>query len=468
MTFEPSRLVSYDRDAILAEIRRVVGQFFGGRSPSHAEFNRFSRMHSNTAVREFGSWPAAIRAAGIEFSRSRINAADLVADLKKMLQVAGGKHFTEDFYQKNGGRYSVKTLKARLGHPRWSELLEKVLGVPSVRKIVVRPARKVVVKKSRRSPLSRDELLQELGKVRNELGRRPTCGEFQSRSAIGLGAFERAFGSWASAVTEFASKTGSAVQYVKGTRCTRGLLLSEIQSAAAKKDGIIFSYSDYRDVGGTYPIWTFQKHFGSWKNAVAAIGRKHGHSLPHPAVRTLSDEQFFSEMQRVWEALGRQPKAREMRRNGSIISAKAFQYRFGGWMRAIHAFCEDRNPADVNREEAPQNDELIASEPSGDRTASLFGAAELKPGVVMIEKRTPRQPSLRLRFRVFQRDRFSCQACGRSPATEPGVVLHVDHIIPYSDLGETVLENLQTLCSRCNLGKSDLILRNSRPNSGDK
>ncbi|WP_343324290.1 HNH endonuclease signature motif containing protein [Streptococcus sp. Marseille-P8640] len=37
------------------------------------------------------------------------------------------------------------------------------------------------------------------------------------------------------------------------------------------------------------------------------------------------------------------------------------------------------------------------------------------------------------------------------------VVLHVDHIIPWSKGGETVLGNLQTLCSKCNLGKSDLL-----------
>ncbi|MCL4507775.1 MAG: HNH endonuclease [Chloroflexi bacterium] len=34
--------------------------------------------------------------------------------------------------------------------------------------------------------------------------------------------------------------------------------------------------------------------------------------------------------------------------------------------------------------------------------------------------------------------------------------LHVDHILAWSKGGETVLENLQTLCSVCNLGKSNV------------
>ncbi|MGH8524636.1 MAG: HNH endonuclease [Gammaproteobacteria bacterium] len=72
-------------------------------------------------------------------------------------------------------------------------------------------------------------------------------------------------------------------------------------------------------------------------------------------------------------------------------------------------------------------------------------------------KRTPRDPSLRLRFRILQRDRFACQGCGASPAITVGVELHVDHVIPWSEGGETTTENLRTLCSRCNLGKGAFV-----------
>lgn len=61
----------------------------------------------------------------------------------------------------------------------------------------------------------------------------------------------------------------------------------------------------------------------------------------------------------------------------------------------------------------------------------------------------------RLRYQVLKRDRFKCCACGASPAKNPSVELHIDHIIPWSKGGNTSLENLQTLCSKCNLGKSD-------------
>jgi hypothetical protein len=61
----------------------------------------------------------------------------------------------------------------------------------------------------------------------------------------------------------------------------------------------------------------------------------------------------------------------------------------------------------------------------------------------------------KLRYQVLKRDNFKCCACGASPAKDPSIELHIDHIIPWSKGGKTVIENLQTLCSRCNLGKGD-------------
>ena len=71
--------------------------------------------------------------------------------------------------------------------------------------------------------------------------------------------------------------------------------------------------------------------------------------------------------------------------------------------------------------------------------------------------KTGRDINLRTRFLVMKRDNFKCCICGRSPATTPGLELHIDHIKPWSKGGETVIDNLQTLCSDCNLGKSDLL-----------
>jgi len=55
----------------------------------------------------------------------------------------------------------------------------------------------------------------------------------------------------------------------------------------------------------------------------------------------------------------------------------------------------------------------------------------------------------RLRTQVFERDAYRCITCGSY------LGLHADHVIPESHGGPTTLENLQTLCSKCNLLKGN-------------
>jgi 5-methylcytosine-specific restriction endonuclease McrA len=58
-----------------------------------------------------------------------------------------------------------------------------------------------------------------------------------------------------------------------------------------------------------------------------------------------------------------------------------------------------------------------------------------------------------LRFGILQRDGFRCRYCGR-PGSAPGVVLHVDHVVPLAAGGATAEDNLLTACDECNLGKA--------------
>jgi 5-methylcytosine-specific restriction endonuclease McrA len=60
-----------------------------------------------------------------------------------------------------------------------------------------------------------------------------------------------------------------------------------------------------------------------------------------------------------------------------------------------------------------------------------------------------------IRHDVLKRDSFKCCYCGRTAAD--GARLEVDHIIPVSKGGKTEMNNLQTLCDRCNSGKSNKL-----------
>lgn len=168
----------------------------------------------------------------------------------------------------------------------------------------------------------------------------------------------------------------------------------------------------------------------------------------------ITEQQCFDEIERIWILLGRQPTSTDIIKNGvSNYSIDTFKRRFGGWRKALEAFVQYINTADKAEEVTEVDDDSNL-----DKANQIADRSEINPEPIsnLSKHRTPRSINTRLRFIVLQRDNFKCCACGASPAKDPAVVLHVDHIKPWSKGGETEIDNLQTLCSKCNLGKSDL------------
>src|SRR5213592_2305758 len=197
-------------------------------------------------------------------------------------------------------------------------------------------------------------------------------------------------------------------------------LITDLRQVSAKLAAPHISQRAYCRLG-TYSSAVIKKRFGSWNKALEAAG------LTVRYRYNLSTDELFANLIAVWATLGRRPRKREMTKPLSKFTADPYVTRFGSWLSAMKAFVESVN-ADPN---------LASDEPRRDQVTS----------------RGPRDPSLRLRFRVMLRDNFRCRSCGRSPATHFGVVLHVDHINPWAKDGRTTYENLQTLCSDCNMGK---------------
>ena len=186
-------------------------------------------------------------------------------------------------------------------------------------------------------------------------------------------------------------------------------------------------YDDYRQ-HSRFSSRIFEKRFGSWNAALRAAG------LEVSQRQDIAEDELFENMTKVWAALGRQPRREEMKKPNSVFSKGTYERRFGGWRAALEKFVAYAN----------------------DQSAPAVPAQSSAPSAV-----APRFPDLRTRWRVMNRDSFRCRSCGRSPAIEHGVVLHVDHIVPWSKGGQTRDQNLQTLCDRCNLGKGDV---NPAPN----
>jgi hypothetical protein len=65
--------------------------------------------------------------------------------------------------------------------------------------------------------------------------------------------------------------------------------------------------------------------------------------------------------------------------------------------------------------------------------------------------------TFRLREEIKARDNFACKKCTLSIRDEKNLLLEIDHIIPLSKGGITSVDNLQTLCWRCNRTKGSKI-----------
>jgi hypothetical protein len=199
-------------------------------------------------------------------------------------------------------------------------------------------------------------------------------------------------------------------------------LLADLRRVALLLGKSSMTYEAYRSHSGRYSDPLFARRFGSWNKALKAAGLEVSQRVNIP------DVEFFENMEQVWRTLGRQPRRTEMGKPLSMISGGTYEKRFGGWRKALAAFV------------AFASDDQATIPVASTTTCTTS------------ERRFP---DLTLRFRVMRRDSFRCQACGRSPAVDAGVQLHVDHIAPWSKGGKTTESNLQTLCEQCNLGKGD-------------
>ncbi len=214
------------------------------------------------------------------------------------------------------------------------------------------------------------------------------------------------------------------VARVSGAPVSDEELLADLKLVATKLERNTVPQKTYSKVG-KYDYSTLIRRFGSWNAALLAAGLSLSNEIH------ISDERLFENLLSLWQHFGRQPRRSELTHALSTVSQSPYLRRFGSWTVALERFVAYANASEAESE-----------------AVGSFSATTAR--------RTGRDPSLRLRWKVLLRDRFTCQHCGASPAKTIGIDLHVDHVVPWSRGGETVMENLQTLCSRCNLGKGNL------------
>ena len=207
---------------------------------------------------------------------------------------------------------------------------------------------------------------------------------------------------------------------VKRIRLSDEDLVLGLQAAAEAYRAGYFTTTQYDGLPGKRPhSATIIERFGSWKKALELIGISGGRERRHSA------EQLIQNLEVVWKELGFPPGKRQIAALGAKISESPYKRHWGsvrGACEALEAFHNGR-----------------------------ISRARLLAGKVTASSRTT--IPLKDRWAVLKRDDYRCVKCGASQSN--GNSLEVDHIHPVAKGGGNALENLQTLCHKCNQGKKD-------------
>lgn len=235
-----------------------------------------------------------------------------------------------------------------------------------------------------------------------------------------------------------AQPTKQGVLYRNQKRSNEELL--EMLRAVAEKLGKSELTKDEAEQHSEIRRYTIQKRFGSWANGLKAAGLQQA-----KLGKRYTDDECFENLLALWTHYGRPPQHKEMSLQPSKVGGKAYVKRFGTWNKALAAFVDRVNsdnsgPAEGGPEATPLTDTALSGIDGRPRSTPEEDQREIRLG---------------LRFAILRRDRFRCVTCGSSPATQPGCVLHVDHILPFSKGGKTLIDNLRTLCAACNVGRGN-------------
>lgn len=202
--FELDRLISYDDEALLAELRRVAALVD---SPflSASAFDKHSKAHSSGIRRRFGGWRQALERAGLGDRYSGLPRArrivgrtftdeQLLDELRAVSAKVSGKPVTVEVFNQHADM-NAETVRRRFGS-WWAALKKAGLEISSL---------------GRR--YSDDEYFENLLAVWTYYGRQPTYDEMnQPPSSITSGAYEAKWGTWTKALLAFLERVNSDTQ----------------------------------------------------------------------------------------------------------------------------------------------------------------------------------------------------------------------------------------------------------------
>ncbi len=230
------------------------------------------------------------------------------------------------------------------------------------------------------------ELLEFLRKSEREKGRSPASRDFDNNPEYpGSSTYVRRFGSWNKAL----KMAGIVPIESRGYQYTNEELL-EFLRKFERKNGRSPIEEDFNS-NSEYPgPKTYQRRFGSWNKALKMAG------LHINVFTNCTNEDLLGYLTKFYEEKGRPPVVEDFIGNHEYPSFRIYQYRFGGWQKALRLVELDvdsmvrKGIIETEQQKARQaeihileNDEKGATDLSGENSGSFAdGISRISKGQI--------------------------------------------------------------------------------------
>lgn len=263
--------------------------------------------------------------------------------------------------------------------------------------------------------IPREELLSELTRLEDEIGRCPTVDDIVEKSRLSRSAFLNEFGS----IQRAREAAGIERDESFNQRFSDEELLAEVRRLA---DGDTAPTKTQVQEETRFSTTTYEKRFGTWREVCDATG------LTPRVVYQYTDEELISELKQLRDELGHPPTIGEMNASDGPTAA-CYRDHFGSWVATF---------------EHVDFDPVITG---------LLDRDEFHPD----SKREKYGPYWdEIREEAIHQDDEQCQSCGLERTRHRelfGFDIHVHHETPRHEFDSheqaNQMSNLVTLCVEC-------------------
>ena len=260
---------AFKKREIITEIRRVYFGYFENSRMPISKFMLHSKISTDKVRSYFISWENALKVADVHYNPKLLTSDEkrqnIISDLYRIKDIYEDKFFNFSTYKENKGRYGITEILKLFDCLKWEQLINQKFGIT-----------KKFKDRFNKIDYSEKELFEEMKRIWEKLGIRPTKNKFFLNSSISQVIIERKFITWTLFVQEFLSKNEGYNSFLChkrfGFEVSKNKLIEDLKRVKEINQIHTLSFTNYQQLDGRYKLNHFKKHFGKWSNALESSG----------------------------------------------------------------------------------------------------------------------------------------------------------------------------------------------------